>query len=101
MCSGQKFEQQNKQSNMWRFSRQITVSVVIELVLLASLIIGSWVNLQRQLDILQHDVELLLRSQKQFQEKLESVQLKCVSHEYRLQNVEQVVDRNPARTQKD
>ena len=34
----------------WSFNRQINLSVLVQLVLLASLIVGSWVNLQRQLD---------------------------------------------------
>jgi hypothetical protein len=34
---------------------------------LASLIIGSWVNLQRQLDLLQNDVNVLLKRQEQWQ----------------------------------
>ena len=39
-------------SKSWQFNRQINVSVLVQLVLLASLIVGSWVNLQRQLDLL-------------------------------------------------
>ncbi len=46
----------------WEFNRQINVSVLLQLVFLASLIVGSWVNLQRQLDLLQHDVTILLQS---------------------------------------
>lgn len=47
----------------WRLNRQINLSVIVQLVLLASLIVGSWVNLQRQLDLLQRDVSMLLQSQ--------------------------------------
>ena len=71
-------------SKIWHFNRQINVSVVIQLVLLASLILGSWVNLQRQLDLLQHDVTLLLQCQKEFQHKLESLTEHSISYEYRL-----------------
>ncbi|MHC4095725.1 MAG: hypothetical protein ACYSU3_06665 [Planctomycetota bacterium] len=45
-----------EKSRIWEFNRQINVSVLVQLVFLASLIVGSWVNLQRQLDLLQHDV---------------------------------------------
>jgi hypothetical protein len=66
----------------------VNVSVLIQLVLLASLIVGSWVNLQRQLDLLQHDVSILLQCQKNSQAKLELLQVKSVSYEYRLRAVE-------------
>ncbi len=79
-------------SRNWQINRQINLSVFIQLVFLASLIIGSWVNLQRQLDLLQHDVNLLLQSQKEFQQKLESLTVKTIAHEYRLQAVERVLN---------
>jgi len=72
----------------WRLDRQISISVLIQLVLLASLIVGTWVNLQRQLDSLQRDVTLLLECQRKFEQKIESLQTRSLSHEYRLQAVE-------------
>lgn len=75
-------------SKSWRFNRQINVSVIVQLVLLASLIVGSWLNLQRQLDSLQRDVSTLLQSQANLQQKLESLWAKSISHEYRLQTIE-------------
>ncbi len=67
--------------------------MLIQLILLASLIVGSWVNLQRQLDLLQKDVTMLLQCQKNFQQKLESLSAKSISYEYRLQAVERVISR--------
>ena len=75
----------------WEFNRQINVSVLVQLVLLASLIVGSWVNLQRQLDLLQHDVTLLLQCQKNFDVKLESLSATSISYEYRLRALEKRV----------
>jgi hypothetical protein len=75
-------------SRTWQLNRQINLSVLIQLVLLASLIVGSWVNLQRQLDLLQRDVTMLLQSQRDFQQKLESLSAKSISYEYRLQAIE-------------
>ena len=77
----------------WQFNRQINLSVLVQLVLLASLIVGSWVNLQRQLDLLQHDVAMLLRCQKSFEQKLESLQTRSISYEYRLEAVEKVLNK--------
>ena len=75
-------------NNSWRLNRQINLSVIIQLVLLALLIVGSWINLQRQLDLLQRDVSMLLQSQSNIEHKLESLWTKSISHEYRLQAIE-------------
>ena len=80
-------------SKSWQFNRQINVSVLVQLVLLASLIVGSWVNLQRQLDLLQRDVGMLLQSQKNFEQKLESLWSKSISYEYRLQAIEKQISK--------
>lgn len=77
-----------KNSKSWRLNRQINVTVIIQLILLASLIVGSWVNLQRQLDLLQRDVSMLLTGQREFEEKLESLWSKSISYEYRIQAIE-------------
>ncbi len=55
-----------KKDTGWRLNRQVNISVLVQLLFLASLIVGSWVNLQRQLDLLQHDVTALIDSNKQF-----------------------------------
>lgn len=78
----------NQNQRPWRFDRRVNLSVLIQLMFLASLIVGSWVNLQSQLNLLQHDVAALLASQKSFEQKLESLQVKSVSYEYRLQAIE-------------
>jgi hypothetical protein len=80
-------------SRSWQFSRQINVSVLIQLTLLAGLIIGSYANLQRQLDLLQHDVTMLLQCQRSFEQKLELLSEKSVSYEYRLRAIENKGDR--------
>ena len=79
----------NRQNGrMWRLNRTIDLSFLVQLVFLASLIVGSWVNLQRQLDGLQRDVSSLLESQKRSAEKAEVLNEKMVSHEFRLKNLE-------------
>jgi len=78
-------------SRNWRINRQVNLSVLVQLIFLASLIVGSWVNLQRQLDLLQRDVGLILERQKTFQEKFESLQEKAIAYEYRLRAVEKAI----------
>jgi hypothetical protein len=77
-------------SRNWQFNRQINVSTLVQLVFLACLIIGSYVNLQRQLDLLQRDVTMLLQCQNSFQQKLETLSAKSISYEYRLQAIERM-----------
>jgi len=72
----------------WRFNRQVNLSVLIQILFLASLIIGSWVNLQRQLDLLQRNVTMLLESQKRFELKTEQLSAKGIEYEYRLRAIE-------------
>jgi hypothetical protein len=80
-------------SRSWQFNRQINVSVLVQLVLLASLILGSWVNLQRQLDLLQRDVAMLLQCQRNVERKLESLWSKSISYEYRLRAIEKQISK--------
>jgi len=65
----------------------------MQLVLLASLIVGSYVNLQRQLDLLQRDVSMLLDCQNGLQQKLESLWGKSISYEYRLRVIEKHISK--------
>jgi len=83
-----------RNSKSWRLNRQINLSLIVQLVLLASLIVGSWINLQRQLDLLQRDISMLLQSQNSIEQKLESLWTKSISHEYRLQAVEKQAMKN-------
>ena len=40
------------ETGKWQLERRVSVSVILQLVTLAGLILGSWVNLQRQLDLI-------------------------------------------------
>lgn len=76
------------QTNRWRLEKKVGVSVLVQLVTLAGLIVGSWVNLQRQLDLVSHDVKQLLAAQEKFCRKVEDLQDRAIAQEYRLQNLE-------------
>jgi len=75
-------------SSSWRLDRRISMSVLVQLMVLASLIVGSWLNLQRQLDLLQRDVTMLLQAQESVTQKLEVLSSQSLSHEYRVQALE-------------
>jgi hypothetical protein len=78
-------------SRFWHFNREVNLSVLIQLVFLASLIVGSWINLQRQLDFLQKDVSMLLQCQKNFEQKLQSLSADNIAYEYRLRAIEKTM----------
>ncbi len=73
----------------WHLERRVSVSVLVQLVTLAGLIVGSWVNLQRQLDLVSRDVKQLLTTQEKFCDRLDALQEKTIAYEYRLQTIEQ------------
>ena len=76
------------ESNRWQLNKQINLGIIVQLVLLASLIVGSWMNLQRQLDNVQHDLGTLIETQKQWQARTDELSNKCISYEYRLRSLE-------------
>ncbi len=76
------------QLKSWHFDRRINLSMVVQLIFLACLIVGSWLNLQRQLDIVQRDVAMLLQCQKRFEQRLELLSAKSISYDYRLRALE-------------
>ena len=77
----------------WRMEQRFSVSVILQLVTLAGLILGSWVNLQRQLDRVAHDVKLLLNNQEKFTARLERLQEKTLSHKYQIRNLELKIEK--------
>lgn len=79
----------NHHTPRWRLDRHVSLSVLVQVVTLATLILGSWVNLQRQLDIVSHDVKQLLAAQEKIADKLQTLHETTIAHEYRLQTVEQ------------
>ena len=78
-----------ERNNRWRWERRVSVSVLVQLLTLAGLIVGSWVNLQRQLDLVSYDVKQLFASQEKFCDKLEHLQDRTLAQEYRMRTIEQ------------
>jgi flagellar biosynthesis chaperone FliJ len=77
-------------NTQWKMDRKMNVSALVQLLMLAGLIVGSWVNLQRQLDLLGRDVKQLLATQEKFCEKMEQLQERTTAQEYRLRTIEKV-----------
>ena len=77
-----------KEKKNWYFNKQIDLSVLVQIIFLAVLIVGSWVNLQKQLSSLQHDITNLLETQRQFQQRIEELNKANICYEYRLRSLE-------------
>jgi hypothetical protein len=74
--------------NRWRFDRQLNLTMLVQLVLLASLILGQWMDTQRRLDRVSYDVATLSERLSRFGERLEGVSEKTIWHEVRLSTLE-------------
>lgn len=73
----------------WRMSREVNVSMVIQVVLLASLIVGNWVDGQRRMDRLGYDMTRVIEQVRQINERMDAVNERTISHEYRLRAAEE------------
>jgi len=73
----------------WQMSRQVNVSMVVQVALLASLIVGNWVDGQRRMDRLSYDMTRVIDQVRQIGERMDSVNERTISHEYRLRAVEE------------
>lgn len=72
----------------WVFRREITFGVLLQLVVLGVMVLAGWVNLQKQLAIIQHDLIRVLRTQQQVQTQIDLLSRTMQQHEYRLSSLE-------------
>ncbi len=78
-------------NNRWRLDRHLNVAMLVQLVLLASLILGHWMDSQRRLDRVSYDVARLGEQLERFGERLENVSDRTIAHEERLRTMERQV----------
>lgn len=72
----------------WRMDRQVNLAMLIQLVLLASLIVGQWMDTQRRLDRVSYDVIQLSEQLDRFGERLDTIGEKTTAHDVRLSVLE-------------
>jgi hypothetical protein len=85
------FEHRSLKNKQWYFNKQVDLSTLVQLIFLAALIVGTWVNLQKQLSLLQHDITSLIETQKQFQQRIEELSRTSITYEYRLRAIEKKI----------
>ncbi len=84
----------------WRMDRQLNLAMLIQLVLLASLILGQWMDTQRRLDRVSYDVARLGEQLEQFGRRLDDIGEKTIANEVRLSVLETMANNKP-KTQED
>lgn len=81
----------------WRMDRQVNLAMLIQLVLLASLILGQWMDTQRRLDRVSYDVARLGEQLEQFGQRLDDIGEKTIANEVRLSVLESKENNKPKR----
>ena len=77
-----------KESAKWTVKREVSLGLILQLLMITVLVLGSWFNLQSQLDLLHRDVQTLIESNRRFQMRLQQLNDKSIAFEYRLKAVE-------------
>ena len=79
----------SKNENSWRFRREITFGTLLQVVALLLLMIAAWINLQKELAIIRHDLDTLVANSHVLQEHIEYLNHSCQEYEFRLSVLEQ------------
>ena len=80
--------QVNGNVSNWRFRREITLGNLLHLLVILIMLVAGWSNLQKELALVRHDLDQLLRSGVRLQEHLDKLAEKTQEHEYRLRQLE-------------
>ena len=75
-------------TNGWVFRREVTIGVLLQLVVLAVMVLAGWVNLQKQLAIIQHDLGRVLQTQQEMRVQMELLSRQVQGHEFRIKSIE-------------
>lgn len=84
----------------WVFRKEINISMIIHLISLAILILGTWIDLQKQLYVLQHDVAQMIQTQEFIQERIQVFHSKNIAFDYRIENLEEKLKHFEEETEK-
>ena len=78
----------------WRLKKDVTLGALLHLTLLLVLMATTWINLQKELALIRHDLDRLLHSHTTIQEHIETISRESQVYEYRLQQLEQELNKN-------
>ncbi len=72
----------------WRIKREITIPTIVQLLFVMVMIIAGWINLEKDLTLIQHDLNRLIASNKELHKTIKSLTKKVQHQEYRLSTLE-------------
>ena len=79
---------QNNRTSTWRFRREVTFGNLLHLAVLTVMAVTAWTNLQKELALIQHDLNQLVTDNRTLHLHIEHVSDLCRDHEYRLMTLE-------------
>ena len=79
----------NNNIQSWNFRREITVGTLVHILTIIITVSAVWCNLQNELVLIKHDLNLLIQSNARFQETFTALNKQTISHEYRITALEE------------
>ena len=79
-----KGKETNGDGATWRFRREVTLGTLLQLVVLLTMVVAGWSNLQRELAVIHHDLTQLIESNREQLQRIETLSWRVEHHEYRL-----------------
>ncbi len=81
----------------WRLRREVTLGALVQLLALAGMLLAAWVNLQKELVLIRHELNQLNVRHQQVQQDVISLAVAQGQHEYRLKTLENENNRKRSR----
>jgi len=81
-------QKDNGDISTWRFRREITLPAILHLLVILIMLVAGWSNLQKDLALIQHDLDQLIHANVGLQERIEKLARRQQDHEYRLKTLE-------------
>ena len=81
-------QKDNGDISTWRFRREITLPAILHLLVILIMLVAGWSNLQKDLALIQHDLDQLIHANAELGERIEKLADRQQDHEYRLKTLE-------------
>jgi hypothetical protein len=78
---------------VWRFRREVTLGIIAHLAVLLGMAVAAWSNLQKELAVIQHQLERLVNTQVKLEDHCEKLTIVSQGHEYRIAALEGVAQK--------
>ena len=79
----------HNETSSWCFRREVTLGTVLHIIVILSMVIAGWSNLQKELVLIRHELTQLIISKEQLCEHMEKLSERSRSHDYRIMKLEE------------